>query len=213
VTGDLRPGRRLPPIRTLARLFAVSVPTIESAVQALVALGFVRVSHGVGIFVAEPKDHTALLRYVWRTASIHELALVRAAIDERAAAVVATQIASQPPIHMPRTLSDIGFFAHERSIQRSGHPETFLEADVRFHLTVLASMRGVEIGPALYEGVLKRLQQILLTVADLQASDAELDASHLRLTSAILDGEVGRAARLARSVANGELRSLRATLG
>ncbi|MGH2380861.1 MAG: FadR/GntR family transcriptional regulator, partial [Candidatus Limnocylindria bacterium] len=160
VTGDISPGRRLPSIRMLARLFAVSVPTIESAVQALVALGFVRVSHGVGIFVAEAKDHTALLRYVWRVATTHELAMVRAAIDERAPAVVAAQVATQPPIRMPRTLSDIGFFAHERSIQRSGDPESFLEADVRFHCTVLASMRGIEVGPALYEGVLKRLQQI-----------------------------------------------------
>lgn len=213
VTGDLAVGRRLPSVRKLAHLYGVSVPTIESAIHALATLGFVRISRGVGTFVAAPRDQTALLSYVWRSASASELAIVRAAIDERAAPIVAGQVRSAAAVRMPRTLHDINFMVHERSMHRSGDPETFIRADLAFHRAVLASARGVEIGATLYERIGWRLMPELMGVADLQAADSTLDDIHLRLSSAVLDGDIRSAARLARCVANAERRSMRATLG
>jgi GntR family transcriptional repressor for pyruvate dehydrogenase complex len=213
VSGDLPAGRRLPSVRKLAHLFKVSVPTIESAIHALATLGFVRISRGVGIYVASPRDQTALLNYVWRAASIAELGVVRAAIDERAAPLVARQVATHPELRLPRTLADINFFAHERSLSRIGGPQSFLDADLMFHNVVLASLRGFEIGPAIYERVCDRLGPALLAVADVQSADAELDHAHLALTSAILDGDAAAATRLARTMAGRELRSLEVTLG
>lgn len=213
VSGDLPVGRTLPSVRKLAHLYGVSVPTVESALHALATLGYVRVSRGVGTFVAVPRDQTALLNYVWRSASSHELAIVRAAIDERAAPIVAGRIRSAPMVRMPRTLHDINFMVHERSTHRSGDPESFVRADVRFHETILRSVRGVEIGATLYERIARRLWPELMGVADLQAADSTLDEMHLRLSSAVLNGDTRSAARLARGIAIAERRSMRATLG
>lgn len=213
VSGDIAVGRRLPSVRKLAYLYGVSVPTIERALHGLATLGFVRVSRGVGTFVTAPNDKSSLLTYVWRIASSSELAIVRAAIDERAPPIVAGQVRSAASIRMPRTLDDINFTVHDRSMHRIGGPEAFIRADLAFHRAVLRSTRGVEIGTTLYERIGARLMPDLMGVADLQAADATLDDMHMRLSSAVLNGDVRAAARLARCVAIAERRSLRATLG
>ena len=213
VSGDLVVGRRLPSVRKLAHLYGVSVPTIERALHGLATLGFIRISRGVGTFVTAPSDRSSLLTYVWRTASSGELAIVRAAIDERAPPIVAGQVRSAASIRMPRTLHDINFTVHERSMHRIGGPEAFIRADLAFHRAVLASTRGVEIGATLYERIGARLMPVLMGVADVQAANATLDDLHMRLSAAVLNGDVTAAARLARCVAIAERRSLRVTLG
>ena len=212
MSGDLPPGQRLPSIRKLASLYGVSAPTVGSAIHALASLGFVRVSHGVGTFVAFPKNQMTLLNYIWRTASTHELALVRSAIDTQVAPLVAAEVRDKPLNRLPRTLSDINFFVHERSVRRYGDPRTFLDADFAFHRAVVASLRGLEVGPAVYERVGQRLMAPLMAVADIEAANRDLDEAHLRLASAILAGDVSATARCARRVALDELRSLDSTL-
>jgi DNA-binding FadR family transcriptional regulator len=213
VSGDLAPNRKLPSMRKLAALFGVSIPTIEGAIRVLVAIGLVRVSHGVGTFVTQPKAEAVLLNYAWREASAHELLLLRTTIDERATPLVAAMVARGPRNRLPKTLGDISFFAHERSVRRIGDPRSFLRADATFHRTVLSSVRGAEIGTTLYERIAIRGFEFLMPIADVQAADAELDALHLAAAKAILDGEVPRATRLARSIARRELSSLRQGLG
>jgi GntR family transcriptional regulator, transcriptional repressor for pyruvate dehydrogenase complex len=213
VNGDLAPGRRLPSVRRLAAMYGVSAPTVGSAMHALVSLGFVRVSRGVGTYVVSPKDHLSLLSYVWRAATTHELATVRAVTDMHAAPAVAADVRSKPRRRLPRMLNDINFWVHERSVSRLSDPWTFLEADFAFHEAVVGSIRGVEIGPALYAQVTRRLRDPLLAVADVQATDEALDDGHLRLASAIIYGDIGAASRGARWVALRELASLGETLG
>lgn len=212
VTGDLAAGRRLPSIRRLAKLYGVSTPTIESAVHALVAIGLVRVSRGVGIYVTRPREHTVLLNYVWRNAETRELAIVRAAIDERAPALAAREVHANPRPRQPRRLADINFFVVERSMQR-GDPESFVKADLAFHRSILDALRGIEIGGALYARVGERLRSRLISVADVMMADDRLHEAHIALSAAILDGHVGRSARLGRQIAAREQAALERTLG
>jgi DNA-binding FadR family transcriptional regulator len=186
---------------------------MESALHALATLGFVRATHGVGFFVTGPRDQTALLNYVWRVASAHELSIVRATIDERAAPMVASRVHTGSRMRLPRTLDDINLLVHERSLHRLEDPRSFVEADIAFHRSIVASLRGMEIGPTLYERIGMRLMDALMMVADVQADDTDLEVGHLSLATAILDGDVGAAARRARYVALEELRSLSTTLG
>jgi GntR family transcriptional repressor for pyruvate dehydrogenase complex len=213
VTGDLMPGQRLPSVRKLASLFDVSIPTIESALHALVALGMVRTSPGVGSFVTFSRERLPLLTYVWQTATPWELALVRAATDTWAGPLAAAEVRSRPPNRAPKTLADVNFLVHERSIRRVGLPRHFLEADLAFHRTLAASLRGVEIAPVLYRLIGERLIEPLMAVADVQAADHRLDDAHLRLAAVVLAGDVPAAARCARDVAFAELRAMQATLG
>lgn len=213
VSGDLAPNRKLPSMRKLAALFGVSIPTVEGAIRVLVAIGLVRVSRGVGTFVTRPKTEAVLLNYAWREASAHELILLRTTIDERATPLVAAMVARGPWNRLPRTLGDISFFAHERSVRRVGDPRSFLRADATFHRTVLSSVRGAEIGATLYERIVARGLDVLMPVADVQAADAELDALHLAAAESILDGQVARATRLGRAIARREMSSLGQGLG
>lgn len=213
MTGDLRPGQQLPPVRKLAGLYRVSVPTVESALHALAALGLIRTRPGVGTFVSFAGERMTLLNYVWRVATPWELALVRAATDSWAAPLAATEVRTRAPNRLPRTLDDIRFLAHERSLSRVGLPHAFLEADLRFHRAIAASVRGIEIVPALYRQIGQRLMGPMMAVADVQADDRALDDAHLRLAIAIIDGDVRGATRDARHVAMAELSTLQATLG
>lgn len=213
VTGDLTPGQRLPPIRRLARLHAVSVPTMHAAIQSLVAVGFVRTSHGVGTFVARPTSETAQLVHAWLHASATELALLRAAIDAATPPLVAHSAARGARVRPPRILSDVNSLAHERSILRLDLPEPFVDADFAFHGAVAAGMRGAEAAVAMLAVVSRRLRVHRLATADLEARDDELDEAHLALARAVLDGETRAAARLARTVARRELEFVRRQLG
>ena len=213
VSGDLPPGSRLPSVRKLAALYGVSAPTVGSAIHALACLGFVRVSQGVGTFVAFPKDNMSLLRYVWRAATTHELAVMRAVIDAHAAPLVAAAVRTGGRRRQPRMLDEVNFFVHERSGSRLSDPWSFLEADFAFHGAIVAALRGVEIGAALHEQIAARLKGSLLPVADVQAADEALDQAHLRISAAVLDGNVSASARNARWVALRELASGEAKLG
>lgn len=199
-------------MRRLAHLYGVSVPTVESAVHALVALGLVRISRGVGIYVTRPREQTALLNYAWAKAGPHELGIVRASIDERAPALAARDVRANPIVRQSRRLSDINFFMVERSMQR-GNPEAFVKADLAFHRSILDSLRGIEIGPSLYARLGERLQPRLVAVADVTAADERLQTAHVSLSAAILDGRVLAASRLGRWVAGRERQSLESTLG
>ena len=177
-----------------------------AAVQILVALGFLRVRQGVGTFVSSPRDNAALLTYVWRVATPYELGVVRATVDERAAPMLAEHVRDQPWVRRPRTLDDVNFLAHERSVRRIGFPEVFLKADLDFHECVVRSLPRVELGGALYRQIGAALMPVLMGVADVLAGDGELDRLHLDTAAAILDGRVTDAARAARACARRELR-------
>lgn len=213
VTGDLRPGQRLPSVRKLAGLYRVSVPTMESALHALAALGLIRARPGVGTFVAFADDRMTLLLYVWRMATPWELALVRAATDAWAAPLAAADVRTRTPNRLPKTLDDISWLVRERSLCRNGVPRAFLDADLAFHRAIAASVRGIEIAPALYRQVGERLIGPMMAVADVLAGDAALDEAHQGLATAVLGGDVPRAARGGRHIAMAELTAVQSTLG
>jgi DNA-binding FadR family transcriptional regulator len=213
VSGDLSVGRRLPSIRRMASLFKVSVPTMQAAMHVLVSLGFIRVYPGVGTYVSRPRSAAAVLNHAWLRMTPSELALMRSAIDERMPIVAARLVRTKPPNRLPRTLSDISFWAHERSTSRIGYPQHFLRADLRFHREVARSVRGSETIADLYDGIGERLTHHLVAVADVQAGDDELDSMHLSLAASILDGRTVTSARLARGIARREARSLDESLG
>jgi GntR family transcriptional regulator len=63
-SGELAPGTRLPPERTLSELFDVNRLTLRRALARLEVLGMVIRQHGKGNFVAEPKIERQTRRLV-----------------------------------------------------------------------------------------------------------------------------------------------------
>lgn len=53
VSGELAVGRRLPPLRDLARTYRVTIPTVRQAVEVLTGEDLLRAEHGSGIYVTD----------------------------------------------------------------------------------------------------------------------------------------------------------------
>jgi DNA-binding FadR family transcriptional regulator len=213
VSGDLPFDRRLPPIRQLAPLYGVSIPTMHAAIHAVEALGLLRTRHGVGVFVARPRSAAAVLNHAWMDASPIELALLRSVIDTQAPAIAARKVRQSKGRRLPRGIEDLGFIAGERSAARTGYADVFLNADLAFHRAVVSCVRDAEMMASVHQTIGQRLLPSLLPVAGRQASDPTLDRAHRDLTTAILGGRPTSAARLARMIARREMDSLGESLG
>lgn len=210
VSGELGFGRPLPPIRKLAGLYGVSLATMQTSVHALAALGLVRISHGIGTYVTRPASHAAVLDHAWRGATTAELALIRAAIDELLPPMVARRLRRHPGRRpLPAAVSEIKFLAMERSANRQeASAETFVRADLAFHLTIAACLPDFEATASVVDQVARLLEPQLRAAAATHAADARLDAAHHLLADAILDGNTLSAARLGRAIARRERRAL-----
>jgi DNA-binding FadR family transcriptional regulator len=209
VSGDLPVGHPLPAMRRLARLYGVSLPTLHAALHTLESVGFVRITHGVGTFVTQPRSASRQLVYAWQEATPFELATMRAAIDERMPVVAAHVVRAAAGRALPMAVRDLQFFANERSMNRIGvAAESFIAADLTFHTAVLATARGIEVSASLYGQIAGRLKPHLLSAAARQALDPGLDAAHVALAGAIVDANVLAVARLARGIARREARTV-----
>jgi DNA-binding FadR family transcriptional regulator len=211
VSGDLSIGRQLPAIRRLARLYGVSQPTMWAALRALESVGYLSITHGVGTFVAKPRDSSRVLVYAWKEATDAELAAMRAAIDEVAPVLAARTARAAGPRRLPRAVADLPFLAGERSSSRLwAMAEGFVRADLAFHRTILTAAHGSEASASLFEEIGRRLQPRLTHAAGIQARDEGLDQAHLALASAIREGHMRAAARLGSAIARREMDSLHA---
>lgn len=211
--GDLRLGQQLPSVRTLADMYGVSPPTMGAAVQVLAALGLVRSTHGVGTFVTAPGHDAGLLNYAWRAASLNELVIVRSTIDERAPITLAARVAGRVGAQVPRAAAALHLLALERSGRRHDPVQYLVEADLNYHRAILEGLRGIEVGPVLYERVVRRLRPVLEAAAELTAEDDRLDDAHQRLATAVVYGDMRGAVRTSRFIATTERRAVEAALG
>jgi DNA-binding FadR family transcriptional regulator len=210
VSGELRPGRPLPSMRHLAEMYGVSVTTMQGALHALAALGFVRISHGVGVYVSRPRSVATALVFATLEATPFELATIRATIDERMPVLAARGARSARGGRLPRTVQDLTFFAGERSFSRLYvSAETFVRADLAFHAAIVASVTATQISGSIYEQIGRRLMPGLTAAAAELASDNGLDQAHRALAAAITEGATLAAARLASAIARREADALK----
>jgi GntR family transcriptional repressor for pyruvate dehydrogenase complex len=208
LSGDLRPGERLPPIRQLAELTEVSIPTAREAVQSLVALGLLRTEHGVGTFVTRRRDEQRLLSVGLRRASTTELADLCALLDQRAAARAARRFSTRrPPAASVASL--LLFLARERSRRRASWPEVFTDSDAELHDAVMnAAGRNGYFAARFRARIARRLRPRLVQRAVRLADDADLDRGHLTLSTAIIEGDGAGARRIATEIAHIESAAL-----
>lgn len=214
VAGDLGFDRQLPPMRRLAKMYGVSLPTVYAAIHALAELGFVRIAWGVGVFVRRPRSHAAVLDHAWRDATTEELAMLRAALDERLPLLAARAVRGIPSRRATRNAADLMLFARERSASgRWPYAGPFVDADLAFHRAIARLPTGAEGAPTLLDWVGRRLRPTLLAAAQAHAADDRLDTEHLALAEAIVGGDIMRAGRSGRFVARREVRAITGTLG
>ena len=133
-THELRPGSRLPAERELAVQIGVSRPTLRSGLQALAAMGIVKIRHGAGTFISkspvlesEPLHFLAALHGFTR----EEMFEARRILEVSAAGLAAERATPAHLAAISDEITDQYASIHD--------PQEFLLHDIRFHRAVAAA--------------------------------------------------------------------------
>lgn len=129
--GELPAGAQLVGHRDLARQYEVSVGSVREALSMLMSEGLIEVRPGRGTFVAASAATAALRTAPLSLSEIHDLLDARRVIEARIASLAAERAA-------PGQLDAIGA-ALARMEAAVDQPESFIDADVEFHLAVAAA--------------------------------------------------------------------------
>lgn len=152
--GKLIPETRLPPERTMAKVWGISRPTVVTALTVLEVLGFIRADVGSGRYV-EPMEKIAMmpLKGLIATTSehIYELAEWRT-LTETSATVLAAERAT------PENIDKLGNILREMEdgLNEHGYLENGHKLDMEFHTEIVRATHNSVIFNA-YSSLLKLL--------------------------------------------------------
>lgn len=139
LSGELSPGSRLPPERTLAQMFGFSRSSVREAVRHLAALGILTARQGDGTYVSEVefRDLFAPLDFALRVdrKSLLHYCELRVIIEPQIAAMATGRLGPEGIQKLQDALA-----VYEREAE-SGAPnlETLIEADEVIHNTLIES--------------------------------------------------------------------------
>lgn len=199
---ELRPGQRLPSYRQLAAAIGVSVPTVQTAIHGLEALGLVEIRHGLGTFVRTPSEDRTLVSAAVRRAKVPELVELRAQLDIQTGCRAAARIerrASSASVEL------INLWAGERWRCRLTEPRGFVDNDVAFHASVAGIARSeLDLTISLYGWLARRLTRPLMLAAGAMGRDDDLDEQHWTLVDALRERDGAEIRRLTTAIAGRE---------
>ncbi|MBN9068848.1 MAG: FadR family transcriptional regulator [Rhizobiales bacterium] len=193
LSGELRPGDKLPSEAGLTRQFKVSRTVIREAVASLRADGLVEARHGVGIFVLNnqpPASHSFQSFETARISSIIEALELRTAVEIEAAALAAMRRSPAQEEAIHERYDDLAAqIAAERPT---------MEADFAFHLAIADATNNPR-----FREFLEVMGRNVIPRASLQSGDAEhtpadylrqIQAEHKHIADAISarDAEAAR---------------------
>ncbi|MER6082605.1 FCD domain-containing protein [Streptomyces sp. NPDC001833] len=191
VSGELRPGTRLPKEDDLAQQLGLSRNSLREAVRALTAMKILIPKQGDGTYVSSLEPHLLLETLSFASDVSHgqtalQLLQVRRLLEPSATALAVGRITDEDLARLRSIL--------DRSTA-AGSPEEFVRLDMEFHSTIVAMsgnpvlsmllqvvstqtqrvriLRGASVGPAI-ENAHRDHEQILAALA---CRDAQLAAS------------------------------------
>ena len=175
VSGELRPGQRLPPERELCKTLGVSRPTVRETLRSLMAVNILESRHGSGTYVTalDTQTLTEPLRFVMALspATVAELFEARLLLEPALAAMAATR-AGTP---QRERLAEVSRLARANLKK----PQALLELDVELH-QLIAAAAGNEVLVRMLEtvnGLARTSRTVTVTVPGVaKATVSELDA-------------------------------------
>src|ERR1700684_179499 len=181
VKGDLKAGDQLPAERDLAQRFGVSRTAVREAVKALREKGLVEAYSGRGTFITDGTTQAVrqsfdLMAKIGQPEGSTHLAELRAILEPEIAAMVATRI-QEPEL---ATLRDA-----VAAMYRAGkNPETYIEADLDFHLA-LAEGAANPLILSLLDSIVGLLRQQRLRIFRVPGGPERGQIYHKRILDAI----------------------------
>jgi GntR family transcriptional regulator, transcriptional repressor for pyruvate dehydrogenase complex len=190
--GALKPGDQLPPERDLAERFGVSRTAVREAVKALREKGLVEAYTGRGTFVTDGTSQAIrqsfdLLVKIGQPDGSTHLAEVRAILEPEIAALAATRVEEQHLVTMREAVATM-----ERALRE---PETYIEADLDFHLS-LAEAAANPLILSLIDSIVGLLREQRMRIFKVKGGPERGQHHHKRILEAIeqRDPEKARAA-------------------
>lgn len=135
MSGEVQPGKRLPPERELAETFGVGRSVVREAVRALEQRGLVEVRHGLGVFVSSSVDHVLSdsLRLLVDLQHLPFLDVfeVRSVLEVGVVGFAANRATEEDLTRIAACMN-----AMERA-EILQDPESYVRADLAFHLALM----------------------------------------------------------------------------
>lgn len=185
LSGDLKPGDRLPSEKELSKNFEVSKSSLREAFRALEALGLLEVRQGMsgGAFVREVDLKTArnnMFNYIFfQNPSIHEFTELRSFIEPPAAGIAARK-------RTPADLADLeDNLAQTRKKLNTG--AFFYELDSYFHHRI-AEITGNRLVCFVIDSVKNAIVNIKLELELDREFSRRVFEAHERIIAALRDG-------------------------
>lgn len=197
-SGEWPVGSRIPPEPRLAADLGVGRNTLREAVRALSHAGLLECRQGAGTFVRAARELTGPLVRSLDGAALRHVLEVRRALEVEAARLAAQRRTAPDVTAMSRAL------ATREAAWHAGDPTPWVEADARFHETVVAASHN----PVLTELYRDFGDALRASLHGAVGADLTPDAyrDHLGLLTAIRDGDPERAAREAAGFLDESLR-------
>lgn len=183
LSGDLKPGDKLPSQRELAERLDVSRSTLREAIHKLVALGLVWPRQGVGTIVLQDGDP---LRYMSSLEDHFLLDGISARDFLEARLILETavvRLAVERATRQDRRLLEQLLERQERAARQEALEE-FSRLDTEFHLA-LARASGNRVLVRLEETVLELLRQFIRRVSDLPGAVEDALKFHSKIATAL----------------------------
>lgn len=155
LNGELRPGDKLPAERELAEQFGVSRTAIREAMKALMQSGLVVIQPGRGTFVTDStsmvvRQSIDMLVRVGSETGIKDIIEVREILEPEIAALAAVRASSEDIQSMEEAVKAMD--------QAMDDPDTFIEADLDFHLALAQGSNNALI-PVLIDSLVDLLRE------------------------------------------------------
>jgi GntR family transcriptional regulator, transcriptional repressor for pyruvate dehydrogenase complex len=191
LSGELRPGQRLPPERELVTEIGVSRTSARAGLRSLAAKGVLQTKHGTGTFIAEgpPVLDSEPLSFLAALHGFtpHEMFEARCTLEVGVAGLAATHATGEQLLAIAEEVT--GMFASLED------PQTFLVHDIRFHRAVAAAS-GNPILVSLVQMVSVIFYELCRRTADQTGNPRAVAEMHRAIYQAIRARDRARAQRL-----------------
>lgn len=194
LSGELKPGDRLPSQRELAERLDVSRSTLREAIHKLVALGLVAPKQGVGTIIVEDGDPLRYMRslddhFLLDGVSARDFLEARLVIETAVAKLAVKRAQEEQRCFLEEVLR------HQERAAAQGDMEEFSRLDTEFHIT-LARASGNRVLVRLEETVLDLLRQFIRKVSDLPGAVEDALRFHSKIARAVREGDAEKAEQI-----------------
>jgi len=175
----LRPGDALPTERELTQVYHVGRSSVREALRMLQSNGLIKPA-GKGVFVvaefANPLNHSLHLLLTLRETDLRELFEVRKILEGETAALAAARRTDEDLAQMEQAIAEM--------VEGLAAQDWYIEADLRFHLTIAAATRN-RIALRMMQAVRDLLQRALSSIYHIPGSPQRSIEQHRLILDAI----------------------------